>query len=170
MQKFLVLLVVLVLFISGTACSSEEGSQRDRQDRAGSGHRVRNAPTQEATMQQNEAEAVSLGEVAEVDDISFRPFDVRMEDTAYYMAGPGASLHRSRTNRARSPGYSYPAAAWPDPAGVGFPSSISIPLGPQAGPLPAPNRLIVRRLPLRLPATVPRRAPAVRRRASCTPG
>src|SRR5215216_3663128 len=47
--------------------------------------------------------------------------------------GSGTSLHRSRTNRARSPGYSYPGAACPDPAGVGFPSSIFAPLGRWGG-------------------------------------
>jgi hypothetical protein len=58
---------------------------------------VRNAPTQEATTQQNEAGTVGLGEVAEVGDISFRAFDVRTEDTAYYMEGPGSSA-ASREN------------------------------------------------------------------------
>src|SRR5215213_11992239 len=38
--------------------------------------------------------------------------------------GDGTSLHRSRTNRARSPGYEYRAAAWPDSAVDGFPSGI----------------------------------------------
>jgi hypothetical protein len=45
----------------------------------------------------------------------------------------GTSVHRSRTNRAGSPGYEYPAAAWPDPAGVGFPSSIFAPAGRRGG-------------------------------------
>jgi|SRR5918995_1805682 hypothetical protein len=104
MQKFLVLLVVLILPVLGTACSSEEGSQRDRQDRAGSGNQERNAPTQEATAQQNEAEAVRLGEVAGVGDISFRPFDVRTEDTAYYIEGPGLPPLPKKTS---------PASTWP---------------------------------------------------------
>src|ERR671921_854977 len=45
------------------------------------------------------------------------------------LRGSCTSLHRSRTNLARSPGYEYPAAAWLDPAGVGFPSSIFTPSG-----------------------------------------
>src|SRR5829696_6929444 len=47
--------------------------------------------------------------------------------------GSGTSLHRSRTNRARSPGYSYPEAAWLDLAGVGFPSSIIAPSDRRGG-------------------------------------
>src|SRR5215207_10071585 len=47
--------------------------------------------------------------------------------------GSGTSLHRSRTNRARSRGYEYPAAAWSDPAGVGFPSSIFASSGRRGG-------------------------------------
>src|SRR5215216_1418215 len=34
------------------------------------------------------------------------------------LEGSGASLHLFRTNRARSPGYEYPADVWSDPAGA----------------------------------------------------
>src|SRR5919112_4929387 len=47
--------------------------------------------------------------------------------------GSGTSLHRSRTNLARSLGYEYPASAQLDPAGVGFPSSIVASSGRRGG-------------------------------------
>src|SRR5215207_4347109 len=47
--------------------------------------------------------------------------------------GSGTSLHRSRTNRARSRGYEYPTVAWSDPAGVGFPSRIFASSGRRGG-------------------------------------
>jgi hypothetical protein len=95
MKRYFVLIVVLVFSTIGMACSSEEGSQRSRDDRAGSKDRRANAQEQAttvATLEQTtaqETEAVGLGEVAEVGNLRIRTFDVRSEDTVHYMAGPG---------------------------------------------------------------------------------
>ena len=100
MKRSLMFISVLVVSALGMACSSEEGSQRDREDRSGASNRAGSAPAQtttvvtpeETTAQQQEVEAtVGLGEVAELGDISFRAFDVRSEDDVHYLSGPGSS-------------------------------------------------------------------------------
>jgi hypothetical protein len=95
MKRSLMLIVVLVVSTIGMACSSEEGSQRDGDERSGSKDRVVNAPAQatvatpEQMTAQQETEAVGLGEVVEVGNLRIRTFDVRSEDTVHYMTGPG---------------------------------------------------------------------------------
>lgn len=94
MSKSLVLVVLLVLCALGMACSSEERSQRNREDRPASEEREGRAPEQQETVvgprkTRAQQEAIGLGEVAEVGSLRVRAFAVRSENTVYYMAGPG---------------------------------------------------------------------------------
>ena len=84
------------------ACSSGERSQQEFKDQAGSpDQRVASAAKQhgadattpeKATQdEEKELRAVGLGEVTEVDDFLIRVFDVRSQDTVYYIPRPGAS-------------------------------------------------------------------------------
>jgi hypothetical protein len=84
------------------ACTSEEGSQQEHKVQAGSPdqrvasaakHNGADATTPEKAAQDEEQErrAVGLGEVAKVDDFLVRVFDVRSQDTVYYIPRPRAS-------------------------------------------------------------------------------
>jgi hypothetical protein len=94
MNRSLMLVALLVLCALGMACSSE-GTQRNREDRAASEERARRVPEQQEAVVRppktrvQQEEAIGLGEVANVGSLRIRAFEVRSEDTVYYMAGPG---------------------------------------------------------------------------------
>lgn len=89
-RKFLICVLMLIALGTVVACSSEEPSQREQSGRLENTQKEQSTskPSPEPTEQSAE-QAASLGEAVELDGLSIRLFDVRSEDTAYYVSGPG---------------------------------------------------------------------------------
>lgn len=137
---------MLLVLATVVACSSREPSQREQP--AGSQNTSRTKSTQKEQntnssppepTEQSAEEVASLGEAVELDSLSIRLFDVRSENTAYYVSGPGAPAESRESlsgeyvavdyvaeNNSDAPVPVRPKASLEDSQGEAYPRDTSI--------------------------------------------
>jgi hypothetical protein len=95
MKTSLIMIVVSVISTLALACSSNEGSQQNQEPRQqrldkateAAGQQTTAAPA--TTTQEVGSATVGLGGTVEINNLSFRVFEVRTENTVYSIPGPG---------------------------------------------------------------------------------
>ncbi len=89
MKTSLILILVLIVSTLALACSSEERSQQGQEPRQQRPDKATGAQGQRTITQEAGSTAVGLGGTVELNELSFRVFEVRTEDTVYSIPGPG---------------------------------------------------------------------------------